>query len=78
MVENEVGDKGKVQITKDLESHIEEFSSYSQRRVGKWWRILSAGGVGVVVVWLGLQFNKSLLVCVENSVCGERGRLEPR
>ena len=40
--------------------------------------IHGAGGVGVVVVWLGLQFNKSLLVCVENSVCGEKGRLEPR
>ena len=28
---------------------------------------------GVVVLWLGLQFNKSLPVCVENSVFGVGG-----
>lgn len=35
---------------------------------------------GLVVIWLGLQFNKSLPVCVENGVFGVGWgwRLEPR
>lgn len=34
LVENEVGDKGKGWIMKDLESHVEEFRSYSKSRGG--------------------------------------------
>lgn len=69
LVENGVGDTGQGQIMKDRESHIKEFSSRFKSG-GRWWKILSTGRVGgVVVIWLGVHFNRSPLVCVMKSAC---------
>lgn len=73
LVENEVGDKGQCQITKDLESHIKEFRSYFKSHGAtvedfKWvgWR--SHGWVDILTG--ALQFVWKGCVCVWGATAG--------